>query len=260
MSVWALLPWLCLLAELLRAPARAAAVRRAGGASSALQFLGGHPSSSFQVLVAVALFWVVRALAAAAAARARPGAAPGHARRRAGGRHRAGGDHADPVRRAARRTRSTSTRARRRPRTRTSRRATCSGVFLHDWWGRGSRAPLEFAVGARGARLLRGRAAADAGRCGAGAAPRPRADRRGRRGRRGAGGGHRASRRSSTSSRRCPGFDAARNGRLAVISVLCVAVLAGWGARRPDRRDAVAAAAPAAGARRCAVAARRCRS
>ena len=26
-----------------------------------------------------------------------------------------------------------------------------------------------------------------------------------------------------------PGFDAARNGRLAVIAVLCVAVLAGWG-------------------------------
>ena len=30
-----------------------------------LQFLGGHPSSSFQVLVAVALFWVVRVLAVA---------------------------------------------------------------------------------------------------------------------------------------------------------------------------------------------------
>ena len=27
-----------------------------------LQFLGGHPSSSFQVMVCVALFWLVRAL------------------------------------------------------------------------------------------------------------------------------------------------------------------------------------------------------
>ena len=60
MSVWALLPWLCLLAEL--------CVRRPGplpfaglAAVTGLQFLGGHPSTSFQVMVAVTAFWVVRA-------------------------------------------------------------------------------------------------------------------------------------------------------------------------------------------------------
>jgi hypothetical protein len=60
-GVWALLPWLCLLAEL--------CVRRPGplpfaglGSVVGLQFLAGHPASSFQVLVVVALFWTVRAV------------------------------------------------------------------------------------------------------------------------------------------------------------------------------------------------------
>ena len=56
-----------------------------------------------------------------------------------------------------------------------------------------------------------------------------------------------------------PGFDAARNGRLAVISVLCVAVLAGWGLddlTGPQARRAP----PARGARGVRAAARACRS
>ena len=62
MSVWAFLPWLCLLSEL--------CVRRPGplpfaGLASVvgLQFLGGHPSSSYQILFVVTLFWLVRAVA-----------------------------------------------------------------------------------------------------------------------------------------------------------------------------------------------------
>ena len=83
MSVWALLPWLCLLAEL--------CVRRPGplpfaglATATGLQFLGGHPSIELPgdgrgdgVLG--------RAHGRlAAAARAQPAAAPGHARRGAG--------------------------------------------------------------------------------------------------------------------------------------------------------------------------------
>jgi Bacterial membrane protein YfhO len=63
MSVWALLPWICLLAEL--------CVRRPGplpfaGLATAvgLQFLGGHPASSLQMLGVVAVFWLVRAMVA----------------------------------------------------------------------------------------------------------------------------------------------------------------------------------------------------
>ena len=35
-----------------------------------------------------------------------------------------------------------------------------------------------------------------------------------------------------------PGFDAANNGRFAVIAVLCLAVLAGWGLDELTARDA----------------------
>ena len=61
-SVWAFLPWLCLLCEL--------TVRRPGPLEFAglagvvgLQFLGGHPASSLQVLFVVVLFWIGRVLA-----------------------------------------------------------------------------------------------------------------------------------------------------------------------------------------------------
>jgi hypothetical protein len=62
MSVWAFLPWLCLAAE--------ACVRRPGllpfaglSALVGVQFLGGHPASSLQVLLVLALFWLVRTVA-----------------------------------------------------------------------------------------------------------------------------------------------------------------------------------------------------
>ena len=62
MSVWAFLPWMCLAAE--------ACVRRPGplpfaGLSLAvgLQFVGGHPASSLQVLLVLAVFWIARTLA-----------------------------------------------------------------------------------------------------------------------------------------------------------------------------------------------------
>jgi hypothetical protein len=63
MSVWALVPWMCLLSE--------ACVRRPGplpfaglAAVVGLQFLGGHPASSLQVLMVLAVFWLARTLAA----------------------------------------------------------------------------------------------------------------------------------------------------------------------------------------------------
>jgi hypothetical protein len=59
MSVWAFLPWLCLLSE--------HCVRRPGplpfaglAAVVGLQFFGGHPSSSYQIMFVVGLVWVVR--------------------------------------------------------------------------------------------------------------------------------------------------------------------------------------------------------
>jgi hypothetical protein len=61
LSVWAFLPWMLLLGELV--------VRRPGALTSAalaavvgLQFLGGHPPSSFQILVPVALYCGARVL------------------------------------------------------------------------------------------------------------------------------------------------------------------------------------------------------
>jgi hypothetical protein len=58
-SVWAYLPWLCLLADrLLRRPGP---VPFAGLAVAvALQFFAGHPESSFHVLLFTVVFWLVR--------------------------------------------------------------------------------------------------------------------------------------------------------------------------------------------------------
>lgn len=62
MSVWAFLPWICLFSEL--CVRRPAPLPWAGlAAAVGLQFLGGHPSSSFQVLVFLTLFWGVRTVA-----------------------------------------------------------------------------------------------------------------------------------------------------------------------------------------------------
>ena len=61
MSVWAWLPWLCLLSDV---PAKTRPVSFAAlAAVVGLQFLGGHPASSFQMLVFVTLVWGVGAAA-----------------------------------------------------------------------------------------------------------------------------------------------------------------------------------------------------
>ena len=60
-SVWAYLPWLCLLADiLLRRPGPLPFAGLAGVV--ALQFFGGHPESSFHVLLGGSLFWAMRLL------------------------------------------------------------------------------------------------------------------------------------------------------------------------------------------------------
>jgi hypothetical protein len=226
MSVWAWLPFLCLLSEL--------CVRRPGplpfaglAAVVGLQFLGGHPSSSFQVLVAVAAFWAVRAVAsrqlrerqlalrlatfggalAAGAALAALTLIPfvellSHSID-IDARTAAASDAHEPAR-------------------------YLLGIFLHDWWGRGSRVPLEFASSLEehayyvGALPLMLAAAA--------LVFAPRRERLVV-----AGVGLVALAVATgippffTIVKSLPGFDAARNGRLAVISVLCVAALAGWG-------------------------------
>jgi hypothetical protein len=66
MSVWAFLPWVCLACELCvrrPGPLPAAGLAAAVGA----QFVGGHPSSSLQCLAAVGLFFLVRCVADPAA-------------------------------------------------------------------------------------------------------------------------------------------------------------------------------------------------
>jgi hypothetical protein len=240
MGVWAYLPWLCLLAEL--------CVRRPGplpfaGLSAVVgfQFLGGHPSSSFQIMVAVAAFWGVRALVAGGGSRAARlltlGAAFVTGTALAAitlipfvellshsidvkARSAAAEDAHEPAR-------------------------YLLGIFLHDWWGRGSRAPTEFAsaleehayyVAALPLMLA--------------AAALVLAPRRQRVVVAVVGGVALAVATGIPPFfdviSALPGFDAARNGRVAVIPVLCVAVLAGWGlddlAARPlARRRAVLA-------------------
>jgi membrane protein YfhO len=221
MGVWAWLPWLCLLAELcVRRPGPLPVAGLAG--VTGFQLLGGHPSSSFQITVAVAAFWGVRALlvpdrrllrlvtlggglalgAALAAITLIPFAELLSHSIDIDARTAAASDAHEPAR-------------------------YLLGIFLHDWWGRGSRVSLEFAskleehayyVAALPLMLA----------CSA-VALRPRRER------------------IATAAvglvalavatgippffdivKALPGFDAARNGRVAVISVLCAAVLAGW--------------------------------
>jgi membrane protein YfhO len=246
MSVWALVPWLCLLAEL--------CIRRPGplpfagmATATGLQFLGGHPSSSFQVMVAITAFWAVRALAtrplrerdlplrlltlgaalavgtALAAITLIPFAELLSHSIDIKARTAAASDAHEPAR-------------------------YLLGVFLHDWWGRGSRVALEFAssleehawyvaalplmlavcalvLSPRRERMVVAATGLVALTVATGIPP------------------------FFTIVKALPGFDAARNGRLAVISVLCVAVLAGWGlddvtgAQAAERRRRAALAA-----------------
>jgi hypothetical protein len=225
MSVWACLPWLCLLSELcLRRPGP---LPFAGLATVVgVQFLGGHPSSSFQVMVAVALFWLVRAVAsrplrerdlllrlatfggalavgtALAAITLIPFAELLSHSIDIDARTAAASDAHEPAR-------------------------YLLGVFLHDWWGRGSNVSLEFAssleehayyvaalplmlaasalmLAPRRERIVVAAVGLVALAVAAGIPP------------------------FFDVVKALPGFDAARNGRLAVIAVLCAAVLAGW--------------------------------
>jgi Bacterial membrane protein YfhO len=241
MSVWAFLPWLCLLAEL--------CVRRPGplpfaglATVTGLQFLGGHPSSSFQVIVAVGTFWLVRVLAS------RPLRERDLVLRLAtfGGALVTGAALAAVtlIPFAELLSHSFDLKARTAAASDAHEPARyLLGIFLHDWWGRGSRVPLEFAsaleehayyvaalplmlaacalvLAPRRERLVV--AAVGAGALAVAAGIPPLFD----------------------LISVLPGFDAARNGRLAVISVICVAVLAGWGlddlAGRPAARRGVA--------------------
>jgi len=226
MSVWACLPWLCLLSELcLRRPGP---LPYAGlSAVVGIQFLGGHPSSSFQIMVAVAVFWLVRlfvvrrfrerrlplrlltfggALAtgtALAALTLLPFAELLSHSIDLKARTAAAEDAHEPAR-------------------------YLLGIWLHDWWGRGSRVPTEFAsaleehawyIAALPLMLA--------------AAALVLTPRRERLVVAGVGGLALAVATGIPPFfdlvSALPGFDAARNGRVAVIAVLCVAMLAGWG-------------------------------
>ena len=224
MSVWAFLPWLCLLASgACAAPGR----WRSPGwrAVTGLQFLGGHPSSSFQVLAAVGACSGSARAGRRAELRERPGAAAADAGR--GARPRAALAAVALIPFAELLAHSGDARARADASdllTQPSRYLL--GMFLHDYWGRG-RSGVEFGPGleerayyvaalplmlAAAALVVRGtwvRLVVSAVGARRSPWPRPTAALR-------PGGG--AAR-----------FDATNNGRFAVIAILCLAVLAGWG-------------------------------
>ncbi len=223
-SVWVFAPWVWLTAErCLRAPA--ASTVAALAAVVGLQFLGGHPSSSFQVLVVLLAFVLVRTLARG---ELRPGAI-----RRLGALALGllGGaalaalmlipflellSHSSDLQ---------------------SRQSVIDlfhqdpryllGTFLRDYWGHGQTSQVFGSVQAEHAyyvgalTLMLGAAALIL---------RPRLERL-------------AVALLAVLALlaatgltplysllvKLPGFDAANNGRLAVIAILCVAVLAGWG-------------------------------
>ena len=224
-SVWVLLPWVCLLSEL--------CVRRPGplpvaglAAAVGLQFLGGHPSSSFQVLVVVALGWTARTLVSRDLRPRLP------VRLLALGAGLAGGAALAAImlipfvellalssdieeRSGANQVLSQPARY-------------LGGLVLHDWWGHGASSLVfgaqqqerAYYVGVLPLLLAVDRARRAA-------APRAR---------RGARWSAPARCRSPPACRplydlvvALPGFEAANNGRMAVIAVLCLAVLAGWG-------------------------------
>ena len=169
-SVWAFLPWLCLFAEML--VRRPAALAWSGLAlATGLQWFGGHPSSSFQVLVAVSVFWGLRVLLSAELRQRFP------LRLALLGSALAAGTalaavalipfaellaHSGDVG-----TRSGVTQAffRQPPH-------YLLGIFLHDWWGAG-RTSYEFAATNQERAYYVGRPAADARGRGRGAPAEP---------------------------------------------------------------------------------------
>jgi hypothetical protein len=242
MSVWTFFPWLALLGELcLRRPGPLPVAGLA--VVTGLQFLGGHPSSSFQILVVTVLFLLGRLLATPSLRR---GIVPRAVALFAG--LAAGAALAAvmliPFAELLARSGDVTTRSGAASLLRQPPRFLL-GLFLHDYWGHG-RTTLVFAsylperayyVGALPLMLA---AAALVAR------PRPV---------------HLALVAVGAASLAIatgqtplydlvvslPGFDAANNGRFGVIAVLCLALLAGWGldeltGRRlePARRRAIA--------------------
>jgi hypothetical protein len=226
MSVWALVPWVCLLAEL--CVERPAPLPFAGlAALIGVQFLAGHPTSSFHLVVIVAVFWGARVLASPRLRRDRPVLRL----LTLGGALAAGTalaavtllpffellDHSIDRKIRAGEFADSHSPAR-----------YLLGIFLHDWWGRGSRTALEFASSleehayylaalplmlAGAALVLRRRiervvvAAVGVAALAVATGLPPLFD----------------------LVQALPGFEAIRNGRLAVFTVLCVGLLAGWG-------------------------------
>ncbi|HEV8152854.1 MAG TPA: YfhO family protein [Solirubrobacteraceae bacterium] len=224
MSVWALVPWVALLAEL--------CIRRPGpltfaGLSALVgaQFFAGHPTSSFHLMVFTALFFTVRVLVVGELRRDRPlvrlatlGAALVAGTALAAitlvpfaellhhsyDRTIREGEFADSYEPAR----------------------YLLGVFFHDWWGRPTRTalvgameerayyvaalPLMLAAAALVVRRPTPRvvvAVLGALAIAAGTGLPPAYD----------------------LVQALPGFDAVRNGRLAVFAILSLALLAGWG-------------------------------
>jgi hypothetical protein len=223
-GVWALLPWVCLLCE--------ACVRRPGPLPFAglagvvgLQFLAGHPSSSYQVLFVAGLFWLGRVLLMR-----RPWRAAGARLLTLAGAGSVGTALAAlmliPFAELLAHSNDSELRSSLAELFVTPRRFVF-GLMLHDYWGHGRGAiqfasqlperafyvgalPLMLAVAALIARPALERIAVAAfGVAGllvaTGTAP------------------------LYDLVLDLPGFSAAHNGRFAVVTVLCLAVLAGWG-------------------------------
>lgn len=222
-SVWVFLPWLCLLCE--RSVRRPGLLPFAGLATVVgLQWLGGHPSSSFQILVVVALAWVARALASA------------ELRRRLGVRllTLAAGLIAGTALAAVMlipfaelllnssdlRVRSGASDLLHAP------PRYLLGIFLHDWWGSGSTGleltfTLEHAYYVGALPLMLAMVALVAGPTRARLAVA-------------AVGALTLAIATGLPMLydlvvALPGLEAANNARFAVVTVLCLAVLAGWG-------------------------------
>jgi len=220
-SVWAFLPWLCLMSErVARGRGPLAAVGLAGIVS--LQYFAGHPESSFDVIVFTVVFWVYRAIGH----RPPTWRAVAHRALMFGSALAAGTALAAGVLIPFFELLSHSSDLASRGPVHTPARYLL-GVFLHDYWGRQTTTRLEsahaleehaFYIGAltlmlaAGALLLRPRRervvmALLGGGALAVAVNIP----------------------AFNIVTRLPGFSTAQNSRLAVIYVLGAALLAGWG-------------------------------
>jgi hypothetical protein len=224
-SVWAFLPWICLMAELLlRRPGPLPFAGLAGFV--ALQYFGGHPESCFHTLLMAVLYWVVRVIVL------RPASAGAVARQALvfGGALVAGTALAAvtlvPFLELVGRSVDSDVRsflgASHGP------RRYLFGLFVHDYWGRQTRTPIEFPSAMEenayyvGALTLMLAVAA--------LVVRPRFQRIAF-----AAVGALALAVATGIPpffdviSQLPGFNTAHNSRLAIIFVFCFALLAGWG-------------------------------